>query len=138
MTDFGIARITDSNKTKTGIILGTPSYMSPEQLAGKKLDGRTDLFSLGVMLYQLLTGVLPFQADSMATLMFKIANEPHQNIGELRPQLPPCLKKIVDKSLQKNVKERFQNGAQFAQALYDCLYSDEFTAHRHTAKIGCF
>jgi serine/threonine-protein kinase len=72
VTDFGIARITDSSKTKTGLVLGTPSFMSPEQLAGKKVDGRSDLYSLGVMLFQMLTGVLPFRGDSMAELMFKI------------------------------------------------------------------
>jgi serine/threonine protein kinase len=75
VTDFGIARITDSSKTKTGMVLGTPSYMSPEQLAGKKIDGRSDLFSLGVMLFQMSCGKLPFEGDSMAQLMFKIANE---------------------------------------------------------------
>ena len=79
VTDFGIARITDSSKTKTGMVLGTPSYMSPEQLAGKKVDGRSDLFSLGVMLYQLSTGQLPFTGESMASLMYKIANEPHMS-----------------------------------------------------------
>lgn len=120
ITDFGIARITDANKTKTGIILGTPSYMSPEQLAGKELDGRTDLFSLGVTLFQLLSGELPFHADSMATLMFKIANEPHQDIAELRADLPPCLKHVVDRALQKKTEDRYQTGLQFAQALYDC------------------
>jgi len=120
LTDFGIARITDSNKTKTGVILGTPSYMSPEQLAGKRLDGRSDLFSLGAMLYQLLTGVLPFQADSMTTLMFKIANESHLDITTVRADIPECLKRVVDKALQKSVKERFQSGGQFAQALRDC------------------
>jgi CHASE2 domain-containing sensor protein len=71
VTDFGIARITDSSKTKTGMVLGTPSFMSPEQLAGKKIDGRSDLFSLGVMLYQMSCGKLPFEGDSMAQLMFK-------------------------------------------------------------------
>src|SRR5215813_883710 len=76
VTDFGIARITDSSKTKTGMVLGTPSYMSPEQLAGKKIDGQSDLFSLGVTLYQLCCGSLPFSGESMAQLMFKIANEP--------------------------------------------------------------
>jgi serine/threonine protein kinase len=75
VTDFGIARITDSSKTKTGLVLGTPSFMSPEQLAGKKVDGRSDLYSLGVMLFQMLTGVLPFRGESMAELMYKIANE---------------------------------------------------------------
>ena len=84
LTDFGIARITDSNKTKTGMVLGTPSYMSPEQLIGQRIDGRSDLFSLGVMLFQLLCGQLPFKGDSMAALMFSIANEPHPEIIGLR------------------------------------------------------
>ena len=119
ITDFGIARITDSNKTKTGIILGTPYYMSPEQLAGKLLDGRTDLFSLGVMLYQLLTGTLPFQAETLAALMFKIANEPHPDILTVRVDLPPYLKRIIDIALQKNVSNRYQSGAEFASALRD-------------------
>ncbi|MCV6636187.1 protein kinase [Candidatus Albibeggiatoa sp. nov. NOAA] len=123
ITDFGIARITDTHKTKTGIILGTPSYMSPEQLAGKKIDGRTDLFSLGIMLYQLLTGKLPFKADSMASLMFKIANESHPDITQIRADIPIHLKHIIDTALAKNPQARFQTGMQFAQALRDC--SDE-------------
>jgi CHASE2 domain-containing sensor protein len=85
VTDFGIARITDSSKTKTGMVLGTPAYMSPEQLAGKKIDGRSDLFSLGVSLYQLTCGKLPFEGDSMAQLMFKITNEPPTDILSINP-----------------------------------------------------
>jgi len=123
LTDFGIARITDSSKTKTGMVLGTPSYMSPEQLSGKKVDGRSDLFSLGVMLYQLLTGQLPFTGDSMATLMFKIANEPHQSLPEMRPDLPPALGSIIDKALQKSANERYSRGAQMVQDLRSCLAS---------------
>jgi len=120
LTDFGIAHITDSNKTKTGVILGTPSYMSPEQLAGKPINGSTDLFSLGVTLYQLLTGELPFQADSMATLMFKITNEAHPDILTIRKDIPLCLKKVIDISLHKTVSQRYQTGAEFANALRDC------------------
>ena len=88
ITDFGIARITDSSKTKTGMVLGTPSYMSPEQLAGKKVDGRSDLFSLGVMLYQMLCGSLPFKAESMASLMFKITNEEAADVRTIRSEVP--------------------------------------------------
>jgi len=120
IADFGIAHITDSNKTKTGIILGTPLYMSPEQLAGKKLNGRTDIFSLGVMLYQLLTAELPFQADSMATLMFKIANEPHTDIVKVRPDIPECIRRIVNKVLKKDTRDRYQTGAELSQALRNC------------------
>ena len=123
LTDFGIARITDSSKTKTGMVLGTPSYMSPEQLSGKKVDGRSDLFSLGVMLYQLTTGNLPFKGDSMATLMYKIANEPHQGVFELRPDLreqKPCIAAIIDKALQKDVDVRYQTGAEMAKDIQAC------------------
>ncbi len=121
ITDFGIARITDSNKTKTGTILGTPSYMSPEQLAGKHVDGRSDLFSLGVMAYQMLCGVLPFQGDSMASLMFQIANEKHPKIREFNSKLPPELEKFFDKALAKNPDERFATGKAFANGLKACL-----------------
>jgi serine/threonine-protein kinase len=117
VTDFGVARITDSSKTKTGMVLGTPSYMSPEQLAGKKVDGRSDLFSLGVTLYQLLTGSLPFQAESMATLMFKIANEPHATLTSVRPDLPPELNAVIDKVLQKSYDNRYQRGTDLARDL---------------------
>jgi serine/threonine-protein kinase len=120
ITDFGIARITDSSKTKTGMVLGTPSYMSPEQLSGKKVDGRSDLFSLGVMLYQLTSGALPFKGDSMATLMFKIANEEHPDVVKIRPDLPIGIKAVIDKALKKNVEERYQTGAEMARELRAC------------------
>ena len=120
VTDFGIARITDSSKTKTGMVLGTPSYMSPEQLAGRKIEGGSDLFSLGVTLYQLLTGQLPFQGDSMAQLMYKIANEPHPNLLTIDPSLPPCASDIIDKILQKQPEQRFQTGADLAIAIRSC------------------
>ncbi len=117
VTDFGIARITDSSKTKTGLVLGTPSFMSPEQLAGKKVDGRSDLYSLGVMLYQLLTGVLPFRGESMTELMYKIANEDAPSILLIRPDLPPLLASVVQRALCKNPDMRYQDGEQFAQEL---------------------
>ena len=117
ITDFGIARITDSSKTKTGTVLGTPSYMSPEQLAGKKVDGRSDLFSLGVMLYQMLSGSLPFKADSMASLMFKITNEEAVDIRSIRADIPQALVAVVNKALVKDVDQRYQTGIEFANAL---------------------
>ncbi|MBI3935336.1 MAG: CHASE2 domain-containing protein [Betaproteobacteria bacterium] len=123
VTDFGIARITDSSKTKTGMVLGTPSYMSPEQLAGKKIEGRSDLFSLGVTLYQLACGHLPFQGDSMAQLMFKIANEPHPDIRTHSPNLPACVVAITNKTLAKDAEQRYQSGEQMAKALRLCLGS---------------
>jgi len=124
LTDFGIARITDSSKTKTGLVLGTPSYMSPEQLAGKKVDGRSDLFSLGVMFYQLLCGELPFRGDSMAALMFMIANEPHPDISRYRAELvkkAACLFPIIDKILDKSPDKRYQTGGELLTDLRNCL-----------------
>ncbi|MGA0572089.1 CHASE2 domain-containing serine/threonine-protein kinase [Variovorax sp. VNK109] len=117
VTDFGIARITDSSKTKTGLVLGTPSFMSPEQIAGKKVDGRSDLYSLGVMLFQMLAGVLPFRGDSMAELMYKIANEEAPDIRIIRPQLSERLANIVALSLSKRPETRYQTGDEFAADL---------------------
>jgi eukaryotic-like serine/threonine-protein kinase len=117
VTDFGIARITDSSKTKTGLVLGTPSFMSPEQIAGKKVDGRSDLYSLGVMLYQMLTGVLPFRGDSMAELMYKIANEEAPDLTVVRRDLPPQLAQVVARALAKKPELRYQDGDEFARDL---------------------
>ncbi len=117
VTDFGIARITDSSKTKTGMVLGTPSYMSPEQLSGKKIDGRSDLFSLGVTLYQMLCGRLPFDGESMAQLMFKIANEPHPDIRRIVRAIPDSLAAVIDKALCKDIEQRYQTGAEMARDL---------------------
>ena len=121
VTDFGIARITDSSKTKTGLVLGTPSFMSPEQIAGKKVDGRSDLYSLGVMLFQMLTGVLPFRGDSMAELMYKIANEEAPDIRIVRNDISDALAQVVSKALAKRSDARYQDGEQFAQELRSAL-----------------
>ncbi|GAB4300970.1 MAG: hypothetical protein Kow0096_21420 [Thiohalomonadaceae bacterium] len=120
VTDFGVACLVDSSKTKTGTVLGSPSYMSPEQLAGKKVDGRSDLFSLGVTFFQLLTGELPFVADSLASLMYKIANEKHVDVRVLRPDLPACVSTIVNRALYKDVEKRVQSGHHLANALRRC------------------
>jgi serine/threonine-protein kinase len=121
VTDFGIARITDSSKTKTGLVLGTPSFMSPEQIAGKKVDGRSDLYSLGVMLYQMLTGVLPFRGDSMAELMYKIANEEAPDLKVVRPQLPDRLAQVVARALAKKPELRYGDGDEFARDLREAM-----------------
>ncbi|MDX1375432.1 MAG: serine/threonine-protein kinase [Burkholderiales bacterium] len=117
VTDFGIARLTDSSKTKTGMVLGTPSFMSPEQLAGRKIDGRSDLFSLAGTLYQLLCGRLPFEGESMAQLMYKIANEMPPDPRTINPKVPPGLAAFIARAMAKDPAERFQAGEAFAQAL---------------------
>jgi serine/threonine-protein kinase len=120
ITDFGIARLTGTGTTRTGIVLGTPSFMSPEQLEGRTVTGHSDLFSLGVSLFQLLTGHLPFAADSMTGLMQQIAEAPHPPLRSYRPDLPVCVETIIDRALAKTPEARFESGAQMAAALEDC------------------
>ncbi|HEY9237437.1 MAG TPA: serine/threonine-protein kinase, partial [Burkholderiaceae bacterium] len=117
VTDFGIARITDACRTRTGMVLGTPSYMSPEQMAGRRIDGRTDLYSLGVMLFQLLTGALPHRSESMAALMSQIVNDPAPDVRTLRPELPEALANVVALALEKRVELRYADGGQMADDL---------------------
>ncbi len=117
ITDFGIACVTDNSKTRTGTILGSPYYMSPEQLAGTRVDGRADIFSLGVTFYQLLTGTLPFKGDNLASLTYSIANQKHTPLKKQRSDLPPSAARIINKSLQKKREHRFQNAAEMAEVL---------------------
>ena len=117
VTDFGIARITDSVRTRTGSFMGSPSYMSPEQMTGANVDGRSDIYALGVSFYQLLTGVLPFKADNLGNLAYKITHEKHKPIRDLRPDLPASATRIVNKCLQKKVENRYQDGREMATAL---------------------
>jgi eukaryotic-like serine/threonine-protein kinase len=120
ITDFGIARLTGAGSTRTGIVLGTPSFMSPEQLEGRTVTGHSDLFSLGVSLFQLLTGQLPFTADSMTGLMQQIAEAPHPPLRAFRPDLPACVESVIDRALAKSPEDRYDSGAQMAAALDDC------------------
>ena len=121
--DFGIAKMASSGKTQTNIVMGTPTYMSPEQIAGKKVDGRSDIFSLGVVLFELLTGQLPFTADNLPAVLFSIAHHPHPAIQTLRPDLPPMVQEIVDRALQKELPHRYRRGEEFAGELRACLQS---------------
>ena len=120
ITDFGVACLTDASKTKTGTVLGSPYYMAPEQLAGKRVDGRADLFSLGVTLYQMLSGELPFKGESIANLMYNIANEAHPDIRRYRSDLPNCANNIINKALEKEAAARFESGKQMAEAMMLC------------------
>ena len=117
VTDFGIARITDACRTRTGMLLGTPTYMSPEQLSGQRVDGRADLYSLGVTLFQLLTGALPHRAESMARLMYCIVNEVAPDVRTLRPEVPPALAAALAQALAKSPEARHADGLQLAAAL---------------------
>ncbi|GAB3772171.1 hypothetical protein GCM10028796_42310 [Ramlibacter monticola] len=121
VTDFGIAHMdapgAGEQRTRVGDVLGTPQYMSPEQTRGEKLDGRSDLFSVGIVLYQMLTGQRPFQGDSLVALALKIANEEPQPLEKLRPEVPPALRRIVERCLAKAPERRWRSGRELAEAL---------------------
>ena len=121
--DFGIAKMASSSKTHTNIVMGTPMYMSPEQIAGKKVDGRSDIFSLGIVLFELLTGQLPFTADNLSAMLFSIAHHPHPAILTVRPDLPLMVQEIVDRALQKELPHRYRRAEEFAVELRACLQS---------------
>lgn len=121
ITDFGIARRRSSNvKTQTGLLLGSPRYMSPEVFLGKKADARSDIFSLGIILYELLTGVAPFTGESVSSLMYQTINFMPPPPGSLRPSVPAMLDFIVAKTLAKNPDERYADARALAADLRDC------------------
>ncbi len=115
--DFGIARVESSELTQVGSILGTPSYMSPEQISGQVVDGRADLFSAGVILYQLLTGEKPFQGASLASIMHKLLREEPTPPSAINVHVSPAFDAIIAKALAKRPEDRYQTGAEFAAAL---------------------
>ncbi len=122
IADFGIARISTSSATQTGTVLGTPSYMSPEQVAGQKVDGRSDLFSLGVAMYELLSGQKPFTGDSIAALMYAIANKPPVLITQVDPNIPQCCAYIAHRLMTKDLTKRYQSGREVVEHIKMCLH----------------
>jgi serine/threonine protein kinase len=118
ITDFGIAKIASSNLTTTGQFLGTPNYMSPEQVSGSPVDGRTDLFSLGVVLYELLTGRKPFQGDNLTAISYKIVHEDFTPPADLSPDIPVDFNDVVARAMAKDPWNRFQRGKDMALELY--------------------
>ncbi len=124
VADFGIARIVDDSRTKTGDILGSPLYMSPEQLKGDKVSGATDIYSLGVTFYQLLTAAVPYTGDSIANLAYQILNKKYKSVREIRPELPASAVRIVNKAMQKNPAKRYADGQAMADAIRKSLARD--------------
>lgn len=117
ITDFGVARLESSNLTTTGQFIGTPNYMSPEQVTGAPVDGRSDLFSLGVVLFELLTGVRPFAGGSLSEVAYRIVHERPAIPSQLRSGLPAAFNPIVLKLLEKDPERRYQRGEDVARAL---------------------
>lgn len=119
LMDFGVARVQyEGNLTKTGTLLGTPHYLAPEQPLGKPIDGRSDIYSLGIMLYEMLAGRPPFHDENSITLIFKHINEPPQPLNALVPELDPELCFIVHKMIEKSPENRYQTASEVADALH--------------------
>jgi serine/threonine-protein kinase len=129
VTDFGIAKAVSSSETKSGVILGTPNYMSPEQINGQKIDGRSDIFSLGVVFYELLTGQLPFHGKTLTNLFYQITQVKHPSPRSINPNVPKPCEQIIDKVLSKKPENRFQDADEFAKYLRLLINKlDEVTA----------
>ncbi len=121
ITDFGIARMASSAvHTQTGMVLGSPKYMSPEQVLGKTIDRRSDIFSLGVMLYEMLTGSSPFVGENVNAIMYQTLNLVPPAPNTLNPEVPEMLNFIVAKALAKGVEDRYQNALDLARDLRAC------------------
>ena len=131
ITDFGIARMASSAvRTQTGMVLGSPKYMSPEQVMGKTIDNRSDIFSLGVMLYEMLTGLAPFVGENVNAIMYQTLNVTPTAPSKLNPTVPEMLNFIVAKALAKGLEDRYQNAKDFAIDLRAC----RDTMHRSVLK----
>lgn len=117
VTDFGIARATASSKTRTGVIKGTPYYMSPEQISGMKVDGRSDIFSLGIVFYQLLTGELPFGGENLAAIMYQITTVDPEPPTKYNPKIYKAAVAILNRALEKSLESRYQKAQQMGDHL---------------------
>ena len=113
-TVSGVVPLPPAPKTRNGVVLGTPEYLSPEQIVGPELDARSDIFSLGVVFFQLLTGELPFKAEDLNSLLRQITQERHPSVREIDPKIPPMVERIIDKALSKDVRKRYQGAGQMA------------------------
>jgi eukaryotic-like serine/threonine-protein kinase len=119
LADFGLARLPDAAQTDTGVVLGTPAYMAPEQIAGALPTPRSDFYALGVLLFELLTGRRPHQGNSMGELLMQVAREPAPDLLSLRPELPLALAALVAQLLAKPPTQRLADGEKLAAALRD-------------------
>lgn len=123
LMDFGLARFSDSSLTMSGTILGTPNYMAPEQVQGKKVDARSDFFALTVIFYEMLTNEKPFAGETITTVIYRVVNEDPILPGKLNPELPAAVDQMIAKGLTKSRDGRFQSGAEYIKAL-DSLLAD--------------
>jgi predicted Ser/Thr protein kinase len=134
--DFGIARLESSNLTQTGTAIGTPTHMSPEQLMGHTADGRSDLWGCGVILYELLTGVSPFLAETPATVMHKVLQSQPPKPSSVNASLPPAFDAVIARALAKRADDRFQNAREFQAALLQALQGKAMSTASSMKRTG--
>ena len=121
IVDFGIAMVASSTMTRTGMVMGTVTYMSPEQVQGKEMDGRSDQFSLGIILYEMLTGRKPFQGESIPQIFYQILNQAPPSVRDVYPHCPPLLEIVLHRSLEKNRDQRYSELSQMSKDLQNIL-----------------
>ncbi|MEQ1592055.1 MAG: protein kinase [Thiobacillaceae bacterium] len=109
LTDFGIAHLTNSERTHAGLMLGSPRYMSPEQAMGREIDGRSDIFSLGAVLFEMVTGEYAFKGESLPSILYQVINEPPASATTLRPEINPAFARIIMRMLDKQTAERYES-----------------------------
>ena len=136
LVDFGITHIVSSSLTQDMGGLGTPAYMSPEQVTGSTIDARADLFSLGVLSYETLSGQRPFQGTDAVSIAYAVAHSEPAPISVVNPQLPRTLDAVLDRALAKRPAKRFANGREFHQALLDCVSTRDDVRSSTPAKIS--
>jgi serine/threonine protein kinase len=137
IADFGIARMESSLlNTQTGTVIGSPLYMSPEQILNKRIDLRSDIFSLGILLYQMLTGQLPFNGDNAHAVMFQIVQEEPPKPSSLNPDVPGTLDAIVAKCLAKQPQDRYQDANELGKALLFCHKATHTGMYLHNLLTG--
>jgi serine/threonine-protein kinase len=143
VVDFGIAKAAGNEAqkvTKTGLVVGTPEYMSPEQLSGDKLDGRSDIYSLGLVAFNMLTGTLPFPSDSQQESMIMRLTDRPKTLGEMKPDRswPADVQAVMDRALERDVTARYQNATDFGMALYNAIQRmpETVAAEAGTALMG--
>ena len=138
ITDFGVAKLQTSGMTSTGMIIGTPMYMSPEQITGRDVSGASDQFSLGALIYELMTGEPPFQGDNPTTIMYQVVHNEPEPPHNLNKSLPEAVDKAVLRAMAKKIDARYSSCAEMAKAIGRALTGGDVEEEVEQAAPGGF